>query len=124
VEDEPTPRFDRSAVMDRAVGRLAGVDLELLQQRAETQPGPLMPDPNSDRAIVVVDAHRDHCPLEAGVGHSGHRQKQLAGKKGRAVHLPMMRPASRGGNSLESATGGAYLAHTQATGDTHGHRSR
>ena len=40
-----------------------------------------MADADADRAIFVVDAQRDHRALEARIGHSRHRQQQLAGQE-------------------------------------------
>jgi hypothetical protein len=35
-----------------------------------------------------MDAHRDDCALEARIGHSGHRQQQLAGQERRMLDHP------------------------------------
>ena len=56
MEDEAAPGLDRAAVMDRAVGRLARLDIELLQQPAKADAGALVADANADGAIVVMDA--------------------------------------------------------------------
>jgi hypothetical protein len=45
-----------------------------------------MADSNSDRAVLVVDAHRDDRALEARIRHSRHRQEQLAGQESRLLN--------------------------------------
>ncbi len=84
MEDEAPARLDRPAVMDRAIGRLARIDVELLEQSAEADPGALVADADPDGAVLVMDAERDHRPLEARIGHSRHRQQQLAGQESAA----------------------------------------
>ena len=82
MEDEAAPRLDRPAMMDRAVGRFAGIDVELAKQAAKTDPGALVADADTDRALLVMRTHRDHRPLESRVGHARHRQQQFAGEEG------------------------------------------
>ena len=86
MEHEAPARLDRAAVVDRAFGRLARIDLELAEQAAEADAGTLVADADADGAIFVMHADRDHRALEAGIGHSGHRQQQLAGEEGRLIH--------------------------------------
>jgi hypothetical protein len=81
MKDEAAPGLDRAAVMDRAVGRDARVDLQLAKKAAKGDAGALVADADADGAILVVDAHGDHGAFEARVGHSWHRQQQLAGKE-------------------------------------------
>src|SRR6185312_2886068 len=81
MEDKPPARLDRTAVMNRAVGRRARIDIELPKQRAECDSGALVAHADSDGAVFVVDADSDHCPLKPRIGHSGHRQEQLAGEE-------------------------------------------
>ena len=69
--------------------------LELLEQRAEADAGALVADADADRAILVMDAHRDHRPLEARVGHARHGEQQLAGQEARLVHRPLTMAAAR-----------------------------
>jgi hypothetical protein len=98
MEDEASPGLDRSAVVDGAVGRLARIDLELPKKRSKGHPGALLADANPDRAILVMDAHRDDRPLEPRIGHPGHCQQQLAGKEtGLFHHRPTMRRAQLAG---------------------------
>jgi hypothetical protein len=97
VKDETATRFDRTAMMHREVGRLAGVDAELGQQTAKAQASSLVADADSNRAILVVDADRDDGPFEARVGHPGHCEKQLAGQKLRRVHASKMDSAAARG---------------------------
>ena len=85
VEDEAAARLDRPAVVDRAIGRLARVDVELLEQAAEADAGALVADADADRAILVVNAQGDHRALEPRVGHARHRQQQLAGQERRVL---------------------------------------
>ena len=85
---KPPARLDRPAVMDRSVGRFAGIDVELFEQSAKPQARALVADADADRAVFVVNAQRNHRPLEARVGHAGHRQQQLAGKETRIIHPP------------------------------------
>ncbi len=86
MEHEAPSRLDRSAMMDRAIGRFARLDVQLLKKCAEPHPGPLVADPDPDGAVLVVDANGDHRPLEARVGHPGHRKQQLARQETRLVH--------------------------------------
>jgi hypothetical protein len=87
MEDEASSRLDRPSVVDRAIGRFSGIDSELLQKGPEAKPRPLVADSNSDRAILVMNAHGDHCSFEARVGHARHGQKQLAGQERRTFHV-------------------------------------
>ena len=110
MEDEAAAGLDRAAVMNAAIGRLAGFDLELPQQAAEADPGALVADADADRAILVVDAHRDHRALEARIGHSRHRQQQLARQERRQFqHANDNGLASRGGQDLRRLVRRAYL---------------
>ncbi len=86
MKDETSPWLDRAAVVDGAVRRLAGVQVELLEKRPETQPGALVADADADGTVLVVNAKGNDGALESRVGHAGHRQQQLAGKERRAVH--------------------------------------
>jgi hypothetical protein len=85
MEDEPASGLDRSAVVHGAIGRLARIDFELAKQSAQGDSRALVADPDADGAIFVVDAHSDHGPLETRVGHSRHRQQQLAGQETRLL---------------------------------------
>src|SRR5205085_6700417 len=53
MQHEAPPRLDRPAMVDGDVGGLALVDLELLEQAAEPDPGPLVADADADRAVPV-----------------------------------------------------------------------
>jgi hypothetical protein len=86
MEDKSPPRLDRATMMHCAVGRLSGVDLQLLQQRSKPHPGALLAYADPDRAVLVMDANRNHCPLEARIGHPGHGKEKLARKETRLVH--------------------------------------
>jgi hypothetical protein len=78
MEDEAPPRLNRATVMNGAIRRLAGVEIQLFQESAEPETRALVADSDSDRAIFVMDAHRNHRPLEARIGHAGHCEQQLA----------------------------------------------
>ena len=86
-------------------------------------PARLWPMPIADRAIFVVNAHRDHRALEARVGHSRHRQQQLAGQEGRLFrHMRDNEPRQRGGQALRRRPGRSYLAvSTDAKETIHDH---
>jgi hypothetical protein len=90
MEDEAATGLDWTAVVDGAVGRLARIEVELLQERAKLQARPFVADPDSHRSIFVMNAHGDHRPLEPGVRHSGHGEEKLSGKEGGALHTGMM----------------------------------
>jgi hypothetical protein len=72
-------------MMDRDVGSLAGINLELLEQTPKADARALVADPDADRAILIMHAQGDHRPLEARISHPGHCQEQLAGEEGRLV---------------------------------------
>ncbi len=95
MQDEAPSRLDRAAVVHGAVWRLARIQLELPQQAAEADAGALVADADPDRAILVMDAERDDRALEPRVGHSRHREQQLAGQIGRLIgHRSTMRRGS------------------------------
>ena len=80
MQDEAATALDRTAMKDRHIGRSARGDVELFQQVTEADPA------DADRAILVVDRHRDHRLVEARVDHAGHSEEQLAEEEGRLVH--------------------------------------
>jgi len=65
-------------MVNRTVRRFSGIDLQLLQEAAKANARALVPNPDADRAILVMDAHGDDRALETRVGHARHRQQQLA----------------------------------------------
>jgi hypothetical protein len=75
----------------RPVGRLAWVQTKLFEEAADADPGALVPDPDPDRSILVMDAHYDHRPLEARVANAGHRQQQFSGQEAWRIHKGKMR---------------------------------
>jgi hypothetical protein len=100
MEDEPPARLDRATMMHSAIRRLARIDFELAKQGPEANARPLMTNPDSDRAILIVDAQGNHRPLEARIGHSRHRQQQFAGqKRGRLRHKGTMGRQAAPGNT-------------------------
>jgi hypothetical protein len=102
MEDETSPRLDRAAVMDCHIRSLAGVEVELLQECPEFQAGPFVANSHSDGPILVMDAHRDHGPLEPRVGHSRHRQEKFSGEERSALHSDMMGRRSGGGKAEQA----------------------
>ena len=78
MENEPSSGLDRAAVMDCTVRRFTRLDVQLAKQAAEGNPGSLVPNADADRPILVVNAKGDDGALESRIGHSGHREKQLA----------------------------------------------
>jgi hypothetical protein len=106
MDHEPASGLDRAAVVDRAVRRLARVDLELPQQPAEGDSRALVADADPDRAVFVMRAHRDHRPLEPRIRHPGHCQQQLAGQEiGLLDHCFDHGPRPGGGQELSRAHG-------------------
>ena len=71
-------------------------------------PGALVADADPDRAILVMDAHRDDRALETRVGHSRHRQQQLAGQESGRLDPSSRQWAgtARAGQDLRQSYGG------------------
>ena len=86
MEDEAAAGLDRAAVVNDAIGGVAGIDIELAEQASQTNAGAQVTDADADRAIVVMHCHRDDRAVEARVGHAGHCQEQLAGQETRDIH--------------------------------------
>lgn len=86
MQDEAATELDRTAMKDRHIGRSARRDVELFQQVTEADSVAGAADADADRAILVVDRHRDHRLVEARVDHAGHGEEQLAEEEGRLVH--------------------------------------
>ena len=84
---------------------------ELLEQAANADAGALVTDADADRAILVVDAHRDHRPLEARIADAGHGQQQLAGQEARlSIACKNAPAAAQAAASLETVIRRAYVA--------------
>ena len=64
--------------MNRAIGRHARIDLELIKQRVEPHLGPKLAHAHPKRAVAVVLAQGNHGMVEAGIAHAGHGQQQPA----------------------------------------------
>jgi hypothetical protein len=56
-----------------------------------------VPDPDADRAILVMHAQGDHRAFEARIGHPWHCQEQLTGQEVRLIDhgSTMVRSAPR-----------------------------
>jgi hypothetical protein len=78
VEDETALRFDRAARMNRHIRPAIGLDLKLLEQRVQSQPRHDPPDPDAQRAILVMLTHGDHRAFEARIADARHGEQQLA----------------------------------------------
>jgi hypothetical protein len=92
-------------MVDGAVGRLSGIEVELLQQSAKADSGALVPDADPDCSVFVMDAHCDHRPFEARVSHSWHRQEQLAGQESGILNHALDNAAlGRDGQELRKAS--------------------
>ena len=68
------------------VRRLARLDVELLQQIVEAEPGHDPAEADAERALLVMDAHRDHRFLEARIADARHGEQELAREEARRVH--------------------------------------
>src|SRR5205085_2307088 len=86
VEEGAAGRLDGSAMMDRNVGREAGIDVHLAKKLVEGEPRNDPPQADAERAILVMDAHRDHRLLEARVADARHCQEELADEISRVFH--------------------------------------
>jgi hypothetical protein len=95
MENEAPARLDRPTVMDGAVRCLTWIDVKLLQQSAETDACSLVTHADADGAVLVVHAQGNHRPFEARIGHSGHREQELAGQECRVLghRATMVRPS-------------------------------
>jgi hypothetical protein len=86
MEHEAASGFDRTAMVHRTVRSFARLDVELSKEAAERDARPLVADADADRAILVVNAHRDDGALKSRIGHSGHGEKQLARQETRLIN--------------------------------------
>jgi hypothetical protein len=86
MEHEPPAGLNRTTVMNGTIGRLAGFNIQLSKQAPEGDSCTLVADANPNGAIFIMDAHCDHGPLKARIGHSRHCQQQLAGEEIRLLH--------------------------------------
>ena len=87
-------------MVDRAIGCPPGFDIELLEESAKPHPRPLLADADSNGSILIMHAQGDHGAFETRIGHSGHRQQQLARQETRLVHYNGNEPRRRGGQAL------------------------
>jgi hypothetical protein len=81
MEDEAATGLYRSAMVDGAIRCFPRIDVELAEKPSESYPRALVADSDADRAIFIVDAQGDNCPLEPRIGHPRHCKQQLAGQK-------------------------------------------
>ena len=65
-------------MVDLAIGGRARLYLEFLQQRVKPHALANVPDTNAERAVFVMQTHRDHRTVKARVEHAGHCQQQPA----------------------------------------------
>ena len=57
-----------------------------LEQIVEADPRHDPAEADAERAILVMDAHRDHRFLEARIADARHGEQELAGEERRLVH--------------------------------------
>ena len=86
MKDKAPSRLDWPAMVNGAIGRFTRLNVELLQKAAEPHAGSFVADADPNGAVFVMNTHGNHRPLEAGIGHSGHRKKQLARQETRLIH--------------------------------------
>ena len=109
MEDEAALRLDRPAMVDRRIGRLARRDVELPEQIVEAEPRHHPAEADAERALLVMDAHRDHRFLEARIADARHGEQELAGKEAGRVHRLTIGVSARTGNRRASIAGRAAL---------------
>ena len=76
MQHEAALRFDRAADVDRRVGRAARIDPGFLEHGAEPQAVMQPADPDAQRAVLVMDAERDHSLRKTGIKHARQSQQQ------------------------------------------------
>src|SRR3546814_8331811 len=70
MQHEAAPRFDRTAAQDGSIRNVAGLDVEALQQIVQADAVDLVADGDSQRSVLVMDAHGDDGMIEPHVLHS------------------------------------------------------
>jgi hypothetical protein len=106
MKDEAAAGLDRTAVVDRAIRRFPGIDVELAKEASKGDARPFVSDADADRPIFVMDAHCDDRALESRIGHSRHCQQQLAGEEARLLdHRRDNGTLRRGGQGLRRLSG-------------------
>jgi hypothetical protein len=85
--------------MHGAIGRFTRVYVELLKQAAEAHACTFVTYTDADGAVLVMHANRNHGPLKTRIGHSGHRQQQLARQETRLFHASVMSRSAAAGKS-------------------------
>ena len=68
------------------MGACAGRDLQLLQQIVEAEPRHDPAEADAERALLVMDAHRDHRFLEARIADARHGEQELAAQEAWRIH--------------------------------------
>jgi hypothetical protein len=107
MKHEPTAGLNGAAMVNRAIGRLSRLDVELPQEAAEADARALVPNANADCPVFVVNAHRDDSAFEPRVRHSGHGEEQLAGKEtGLFIHRRDNERRKCDGQGLRAPYGG------------------
>ena len=91
VKNESALRLDRTALVNRHIGRVTGIDIELAEQVMKAKPRYLLSKAETKGAIFVMYAQGDHALLEARISYARHGEKKLAAEKGGLHHIPMAR---------------------------------
>lgn len=107
MKHETTLRLHRAALMDRSIRGDTWIDVELFEQGVERDAGHDPSDPYSHCAIRLVQDHRNHRLLEAGIADPWKRQQQFAGERGEITrcHMPVIGIAHRYANRVTPLSG-------------------
>ncbi len=80
MQHEAALRLDRAAQMHRHVGRIAGVDIEVIEQLVQPDARDQLAHAQPQRPLGIMHAHRDYGMGKARIGHARHRQQQPPGE--------------------------------------------
>lgn len=94
VQHKAALRLDRAADMDRRIGRDTGIDADIGEQPVQADPIVDRADADAQRAVRIVNAHRDHRMVETRIAHAGHGQQQPASQIARLGHAATFTPRS------------------------------
>jgi hypothetical protein len=107
MEDKAAPRFDRPAMVNGTIRRLTRVDIELAKQTAKTDSRTFVANADTNRTVLIVDAHGNDRALEARVRHTRHCEKQLTREERRLInHACDNGTTKRAGQYLRLSYGG------------------